>query len=704
MYAIYADDHPNRGTLAWKFRTDGPILFSAAYQDNAIYFASNDAFAYALDANSGTLVWKSAKLPGSGFHSWWPVVYEDKVVIAGSENYRGSISPGPLSHLHALERDDLYAGLEDGELVGTRGPDGLVDATRILNYYEQKPWRRTYIVLDRQTGEEETYDFDGDNQAEYAPITKFGTHGAGNRYPPMVGPDGMLYTSMHYIADEYIPRGGIVGWKPGMSKFSTPGVWLNAMDEPMGYSGGGRVIYWSRCCDRVLAAFDATSATQWVYYSYDLPSRAPGYNVLYEPFNELGRGAYRGVNGSVNAVYGHHGDQNPPIPYGGKVYIHRSNSIIAFADYGGSPTGLPIAPAVAVKNANITPIPTDELRQRLSTEVQGILDAGHLRPGYLSSGAFNLTARENDDLLDYWHYPADILYVLLLALPHLPAGQQAEVRTYLQNEYATYPPHVYTHIGWRDGAAREAFDLPPEVEADRVNFPPTQEWHGYYDGWDFPPHLFYALWKYAETFGDAQTIFDASKNRLEAVPPDVYLAENPQVHNAYIAGYLGYLELEALAGYQESPDVRAELNRLMALRAATFEKDQPWTGMDYKRVLTIARNFMYLVPELGQYLHDNALDRVQEAIEEYDYVAPYWFVAQNEDGFNEFVINPLYNYSALFQAKALILQQDRDELFKCLDVPAFARGDLFYIQNLVALLEVPSNSDKVAAFVRSAQR
>jgi hypothetical protein len=103
---------------------------------------------------------------------------------------------------------------------------------------------------------------------------------------------------------------------------------------------------------------------------------------------------------------------------------------------------------------------------------------------------------------------------------------------------------------------------------------------------------------------------------------------------------------------------------------------------------------MYLVPELGQYLHDNALSQVQEAVDEYEYVAPYWFVARDEGGFREFVINPLYNYGAVFQARALILRESREELFRYLDVPAFDRGDLFYIQNLIAVIEAPHDLEK----------
>jgi hypothetical protein len=45
----------------------------------------------------------------------------------------------------------------------------------------------------------------------------------------------------------------------------------------------------------------------------------------------------------------------------------------------------------------------------------------------------------------------------------------------------------------------------------------------------------------------------------------------------------------------------------------------------------------------------------------------------------------------LFQARAYVLQQPFSELVKYLDVPAFERGDLFYIQNLVAALQAPSD-------------
>ena len=709
LYAL--EDIGTTPTLLWSYQTEGPILFSAAYAEGTVYIASNDSYAYAFDARSGDLVWQSPKLLGAGFHVWWPVIYQnpatgaDGVILAGSSNYRFLLEPSYGYDLQGREVNDVWPDRVTeprGTLFGPSDPDGTVDATRVLQYFEAKPWRRTYIVLDRQTGAEVTFDFDGDGNPEYAPVLWYGTH-SGNRYPSIVGADGLLYQSNTYMSDSSIPAGQVSGWEYGTPeiKVSTP-LW-KAMDEPLAYSAGGNVIYWSHCNDRSAGAFDISitndrlypeninPAREWVYFdAVGLVSSLPGYNVLYEGLNPTNYGInslFQGTTDSPNGVYGQHGHQNPPIPYAGRVYLHRSNAVIAFGDYTGEPVQLPMATTLKAPDVDLS-VSDQELWQKLAVEVSKMLSAGHLRPGYRSHGILDTKTRDQlgDYIIDYWHNTADTLYVLALALPYLPADLQGQVKTYMQSEFVTYSPFQYTHIGWRDGAPREPYELPQEVEADRINHPP--EVSGYsYDGWTWPPMMFYALWKYAEVFGEAEGIFAASHSRLESPPLDAYLIEYPYVHNAYIAGYLGYLELEALAGYPESTGVRATLNRLLTLRASTFSKDTPSTDGSAVRSLSVARNFMFLVPELGQYLREHILGEVQEAVEEYSSVAPYWFVADYHTAHGESANQHFYDYHALFQAKALILQESGDELVKYLDVPAVQVGDLFYIHNLIALLE-----------------
>lgn len=96
---------------------------------------------------------------------------------------------------------------------------------------------------------------------------------------------------------------------------------------------------------------------------------------------------------------------------------------------------------------------------------------------------------------------------------------------------------------------------------------------------------------------------------------------------------------------------------------------------------------MYLVPELAEYLRNNALSGVNSALAEYETVAPYWFVTFFSGGYAENAIVPLHDAHAIFMAKALILEETGDELAKYLDVPGFPKGDLFYIQKLTAAIE-----------------
>jgi uncharacterized repeat protein (TIGR01451 family) len=697
FYAIYSnEDAARKGTLAWSYETGGPIHFSAAssVDSRTIYFASDDGYAYALDSLTGGLVWKSAKLPSAGFHSWWPVVHGNMVILSAQRPYRFATPP-----LNDLNPDIDYTlgepGLAQG--FGPQQPDGRRDGTAAMNYLETKPWLRSYYLLNAATGQEITFDFNHNGLPEYAPLLSAGTH-SGNRYPALIMPDGNVYTFNHYAEAKY--GQAVAGWVSGTNTLITPKIYgISAPDEPVGYSGGGNLIYWNQCCDRSAGAYDLAGNT-FSYFSYNLDQLIPGYNV--ETTGTFESNAVT-VFGGRNGVYGYHGDQNPPIPYRGKVYMHRSNAVIAFSPTGGA-HALPRANTAPVTEPP-APVDVNVLKQRLADEVQSIIAAGHLRPGFGLNGGFSALARSvvGDNLTDYWHNPLDTLLVLTRAYPHLSPTLQQQVKTYLQNEFDSYSPCAYTHVGWSTGAGREAFDLPPEVAADLPNNPPTM-WSTYgFVGWTGPdwkwtPHTFYALWKYAQSFGNARALFDACRDRLWTPPSDAVLAEYPFAHNAWIAGLYGYLQLQQLAGYPPDAATQSTLNRLMALRVSAFNKDNPYgpDSHNWGQTLAVARNFIFLTPELGQYLRDHALGQVQTAYDEYTHDAPYWFVTNYEATYNEITLQHLYDYNALFAVKATILDSPREELARYLDVPAFARGDLFYIQNLILALEAPTATPDVA--------
>ena len=201
FYAIGAHGTPQQGNLVWKYRTEGPVLNSAAYKDGVVLFASNDCHAYALQAADGKLLWKSAPLPTHGFHSWWPVIYGDWVILCGMPNY----ADGPMSpHYLRLEQDDLFAAEgERGHELGPRsqapecGQRGrrTMDVSKAAVHFGQKPWRRFFFVLSRKDGKELTLNIDG--QQGYAPITLHWKHT--HCPPPVVHPSGVVYQKCMYL-------------------------------------------------------------------------------------------------------------------------------------------------------------------------------------------------------------------------------------------------------------------------------------------------------------------------------------------------------------------------------------------------------------------------------------------------------------------------------------------------------------------------
>jgi hypothetical protein len=721
MYAINAAD----GTLRWKFQTGGPILFSAAASRSGatIYFASNDSYAYAINAQTGGLVWKSAKLPGAGFNNWWPAIYlnsqtqKEYVLLTGSHNYRDNIPPGPEGYWRNLENLDREIWLGSGNygdtggvvdtLIGVRGSDGSINtsarnanaAMSVSSYYQTKPWRRSYFMLDAASGQEQSY----------TPFIWLGSQ-SGNRFPSVISADNRVYQTGGLYYRDYINGGGILSWVPGSQVVNTPESYGFVVDEPVYYAGGGNIIYWTLHSDLAAGAFDTSVANstygtidpyrEWVYWD-----QGPHANDnLLRLFPDYDQGARPWNFGGADGSYGRNGNGNPPIPYNGMVYLHKGNSILAFGMTSKTTgTKMPSALIVPVATSSAQ-VDGAALKARLNAEVQKMIAAGHLRPGYFSSGHIDGDAYHKcgDALLDYFHNPADTLWVLSSALPYLTPTVAQSARTYLQNEYASYKPTTYSHIGWSSGASRDWFDLPPDVDADRVNYGPT-EWKSYdfvgwgqkYGGTNIPPYAFYAMWKYAQAVGltqaQVQSMLNSTRSRLDTSPPsDSVLQTFPFVHNAYIAGYQGYLALQTMAGETPSASIQSTLNSLLQSRAANFTASAGSYPNDNCNAFNTSRNWMWLTPELGQYLHDHALTKVQAAVDKYQWITPYWFVAGFPDTVEEAIHQPMYDVLML-QAKALILKQPASELVKYLDVPAFALGDLFYIRNLVTVIAAQSN-------------
>jgi len=76
-YAVAQKD----GKPVWRQDVGSPILMSSACDAGRLFFAAMDMRAYALDAKTGQVIWKSAVLSGAAFKDYWPVAYKGYVIL-----------------------------------------------------------------------------------------------------------------------------------------------------------------------------------------------------------------------------------------------------------------------------------------------------------------------------------------------------------------------------------------------------------------------------------------------------------------------------------------------------------------------------------------------------------------------------------------------------------------------------------------------
>ena len=752
FYAVNAQN----GQLVWQYPAAnqdglGPLRQSPAYHNSALYFVSDHNYAYALNLN-GTLKWKSAKLTSYGFYAYWPVVYtnpannHDYVIFPAKIPYRENIRPGTRSFIcdpsWTPEVDPnpctSYSMYGDTNYLSDTPPGqypqpitlpdpwaqgkNILDYSVVRDYLAARPYLKTYPVLDAING------------TEAATLPAFPQLNPNMQAPPIITND-LLFISN----DSGNGRHHIMGWKFGTPYFADTAL-DGAGDEPILLSGGGNQIYKVLCCSRAAWWTSLPNLNNapylWPYGGNSLGNIAPGYDEkLYylDPSNPLDNISV--IFGNVNGIYGYHGDNNPIVSYQGKLYTIKGNAIIAFGT-GTNRGKLPLLNSASPPQT--IPVPPDtELKNRLEKEIlkfdangDGALDL--LKPGYQDDSQF---ASHYRGMANYLDSPGDTLITLSMAYPHLASATQTTLKAYLKN--TLYPRYFQTslvsRLGWQAGFPRDSIAYPAGLTADMQTLADgyTSTGLNNFSAWfsslyfQANPNLFYGLWKYAALVApeDTQSIYQQAVailttgncqwsdcthvpvwNNGTAGATDTRLITYPYELNAYIAGYQGFINLSNLANNpsadnQLRTNVTTELNRLKTLRINNFSKDTPFTTYQNgygKNFLNLSRNFIWLTPELADVLRANKLSQVQTALDEYNTVGSYWFVSRFNAAAAESSLQNLYDYPSNFQARAWVLKQNRSELYKYLDVPAFARGDLFYIQNLVALLEAPGGSGPTA--------
>ncbi|MFA9289164.1 MAG: PQQ-binding-like beta-propeller repeat protein, partial [Weeksellaceae bacterium] len=786
FYAINTSD----GSMSWSYPTDNQILQSAAYKaeddgvlstlQGSLLFASNDGYAYSLDAQLGTLVWKSpTKLPSNGFYSWWPVLFDksgENDAIFTRTTF-GSGGTGEETDYILCPPGTRPVGCSPGGsattgALGTEpGPWPTGMATLDLNsnsfgmkfadYFETFPEYRNLIFYNIVSGTERPFDIDLDGNTDAAPVGWTGD--GGNPAPPLVsGYDDNLYFRT-YTRGTTSGFGSktVAGWKFGTGIISVPYTNWNGQsggmpgDEPAGFTAAGTKIYWNHCCDRYLGAIDisqanpvgtflttiSSSSRQWRYTNNEglpygpTPPTNIGMPLNPTPYYVASIPYFRDPLPAPPraATFWNENDKVGPSIYNGKLFSIQGNALVALGPSGAGSSAPVLTTAATVAAPETTSsITTNQINAILEEQVQTMVDAGHLKPSYFFSGQLTTSSRSSnlDDFLNhYWHNPADTQLILLRALPFLSSGLQAEVRTYLQSERSSYSPASYAHMGFTTGTQRDPYTYPP-AENTFNSFTITtltpQASSSFSNFWQFPPHNAYALWKFTDAgLGDATTMvgtwqtfnlkipieanYGASKqiNGITIDNSNVrdFLSRFPLVANAFIAGYKGYAELVTLGN--ESPAIDpapylTEYNKLLQWRVedlTAYPDPEPYLCDNecYYESLITYYNFANMTPELIDYLIANDMDPgdpgydadkdIEAIVQEYQDLSPYWMMAHNGETQGESALEPYQQTHSLFQARAEIEAAPFDELIKDLDTAIVPTGDLYYIDNLVAMLE-----------------
>lgn len=216
------------------------------------------------------------------------------------------------------------------------------------------------------------------------------------------------------------------------------------------------------------------------------------------------------------------------------------------------------------------------LRKKLTAEIQKMVEAGHLRPGYFAGGLLDSSGAGS---WDFWVNPGELVRNLSQASPVLDSAElRSALASYLAKEIAAYPPWKIGHIGYGQGHPRELYDIPPEELKGEVGRPTVAV------NWDpkGPPSFdsLYAMWSYGQATGDWDLVrqgysemdvlfrqhlrnYDWAAMGVTTAMP-IYptpFSRNCGIHtcNTVLAGLIGYYRLADRFGQPEDPDLAAYL-------------------------------------------------------------------------------------------------------------------------------------------------
>lgn len=373
------------------------------------------------------------------------------------------------------------------------------------------------------------------------------------------------------------------------------------------------------------------------------------------------------------------------------------------------------------------------LQGKLEDHVKDMLAAGSLAPFESFQGTMQHS---------FWGRPADLASTLLAVRRHVGEELQRKIDAYLREENARYPILRWGWIPPEAGGRREGHPVDlsvpdPTGRRRRAEAAGTESLWGL---WEYHSH--FQDWDWMRSGWDR--VREVAHRRNDTLDWELGF-HRAGVHelNLRIKGLLGYLWLSRRKGDPRAEQeaafllVQALVNRFAFVKLSEYrfrsgqfvvppEFDLPRyharnahkfnvflpayrKGADWRsapqvgfvwtvdRYLSEIGNFWHdhsvlawadLTPPLARFLADTAMPEQKNYLTCLEAGLPTWYVTRAENAHasgEDAYFSPLVSWP-IFQARALIFREPAASLARFIDIP-YGRGDLYYLQNLVAALE-----------------
>ena len=375
----------------------------------------------------------------------------------------------------------------------------------------------------------------------------------------------------------------------------------------------------------------------------------------------------------------------------------------------------------------------DRIQAKMESHLKEMLAAGHLAPYAAIQGTLQYS---------FWGNPAELASTLVAVRRHVGPELQQQIDAYLKAENQKYPILKYSWVPPEEGARREAHSVDLSVrdvvarrhkeEGPRIenlyglweNSQQYNDWGWMADQWTVVRQLIDGLadktdWEMGFRNGGVADVNARIKGlvgyyQIAVQKKDTAAAdEAAYLLTAALVNRFAFAKLSEYAFISNQYYVPAEfdLPRFHARNAHKFNIFLPAykKGASYKmapqvgyvsstdRYLSEIGNFWHdhsiwaftdLTPPLAQFLKDTTGPELKNYLACIEEGLPTWWVtkAENLHAIGEDAYFSPYMSWPILMARAEIYEEPADKLAGYIDLP-YGKGDLYYLQKLVAVLE-----------------